>query len=824
VPEAIEAAEARARDLEGRGPSREALAVRRDAISLALAADRPRLAAVLFVRMGQGREGANDTQAAVLAYEGALRALTRDPSLRAGEVVDRLARDPDAGGKGPIPSARPGPSDLYAPLYPGELAAAEAEATLLVKVLVSIGNAYARMPQDAVALGRYREALARPEAAKDPDLRAGVLASAAEMERRLGRTDRARADLAEAWATLPSQASRLGHRRLLLVRGALERDGGLLPAAEATYRDAAELCAAARDTRCEGAASTARAEVLLRLGRLEEARDASGLALERARASDDEELTWQAARGLGEALRRLGDLDGAVRALRAAVERADALRGRLATDEGKVALAELSSTAHDALVSTLLDRGRPRRGRCAGPATCSEVLEAVERARGRALEDLMACSGRGLRGEPAGPLTCEGLVRSLGGVEMATAVPCPLVPEGVFYPNAQMAVGIASAPRALRPAAAPAPAGAAPRPLARLAFHVLADRTAVLVAAADGSVRGHVAPIGKAALAERVGDLRAALQVNDGARRGAALLSAGGNGGGAGPLRVLLAGLYRDLVEPVEAFLPPAGALLAVEPHDALWLVPFAALRRPNGELLGDRWPLLFSPSAEVLDEVRRRPRGAAGDRAKLSVLAVGNPLRQRLGMAARGHSFSFAPLPAAEGEARAVRALFRGQRSRLLLPGAADLDAVLRDIERQDVLHFATHGVALPDHPLDSFLVLTPSPRCRDTLTARQVTLLSLRADLVVLSACQTGLGRATADGMIGLARAFLAAGARTVVMSQWSVSDVATAALMEAFYRAYVGGADKATALQRAMREVRAAFPDERHWAPFVVFGAED
>jgi CHAT domain-containing protein len=103
----------------------------------------------------------------------------------------------------------------------------------------------------------------------------------------------------------------------------------------------------------------------------------------------------------------------------------------------------------------------------------------------------------------------------------------------------------------------------------------------------------------------------------------------------------------------------------------------------------------------------------------------------------------------------------------------------------------------------------------------------LDLPADLVVLSACQTGLGTiSSGDGVIGLTRAFQAAGARAVVVSLWNVNDRATRDLMTAFYHAYIKVDDKALALQKAMEVVRASNPKYENplfWAAFMVVGAE-
>lgn len=102
----------------------------------------------------------------------------------------------------------------------------------------------------------------------------------------------------------------------------------------------------------------------------------------------------------------------------------------------------------------------------------------------------------------------------------------------------------------------------------------------------------------------------------------------------------------------------------------------------------------------------------------------------------------------------------------------------------------------------------------------------LSLKADLVALSACQTGLGRVAGEGVLGLSRAFMFAGARTVLVSHWSISDHATTSLMTGFYRRYLAdGMGKAQALQQSMTELsrQRGFEHPRFWAPLFLVGAD-
>jgi len=134
-------------------------------------------------------------------------------------------------------------------------------------------------------------------------------------------------------------------------------------------------------------------------------------------------------------------------------------------------------------------------------------------------------------------------------------------------------------------------------------------------------------------------------------------------------------------------------------------------------------------------------------------------------------------------------------------------------------ILHVATHGHAAPVDPGASGLLLAADSGGDGFLTAREIRTLSLTADLVVLSACETGAGRIVGgQGVLGLARAFLDAGATGVVASLWRVDDAATAAFMERFYRHLAADVSPAASLARAKRE------DPVAGRGFVFFGAGD
>ena len=288
----------------------------------------------------------------------------------------------------------------------------------------------------------------------------------------------------------------------------------------------------------------------------------------------------------------------------------------------------------------------------------------------------------------------------------------------------------------------------------------------------------------------------------------------------------------------------PFGALpkpLAVPGAPRLWQ---ASIDRPR-PLLRDHL-VVHLPSASVFDQLERRlagrPRASEGlaifadpvfgaDDPRVTSTSVTAPddeaeLRSELGIVAAGVGLSgFERLPFTEREARSISALITGDRPFEALGFAAHKDELLRtDLSRYRILHFATHGVLHPTHPELSGLVLSSIDRQgmpRDAfLRAYEIYGLHLAADLVVLSACRTALGEAIrGEGLIGLTRGFMHAGAARVLVSLWNVNDAATAVLMERFYRQMIeAGLSPAAALRAAQLSML----DEKRWrAPYFWAG---
>jgi tetratricopeptide (TPR) repeat protein len=284
-----------------------------------------------------------------------------------------------------------------------------------------------------------------------------------------------------------------------------------------------------------------------------------------------------------------------------------------------------------------------------------------------------------------------------------------------------------------------------------------------------------------------------------------------GERGGAALWRGPLRRLHQYLIAPIEeAGLLPGKTRLLIVPHAELHYLPFAALVGDDGRFLIQRYDIALTPSASVwLSLGERRP-----DRSAAGVLA-------------------FAPRPdALPASRREVGAIARLAGAEVLTGAAATEAAFRRDAPTRRVLHLATYGVLNKQNPLFSFVELAPGGEQDGRLEVHEVFGLHLSADLVVLSACQTGVGSGAladvppGDDWVGLTRAFLHAGAAHVVVTLWPVDDWATAALMERFYEGYTGGTDPAGALAAAQRALIAQPVTSQpfYWAGFVAVGGAD
>ncbi len=277
--------------------------------------------------------------------------------------------------------------------------------------------------------------------------------------------------------------------------------------------------------------------------------------------------------------------------------------------------------------------------------------------------------------------------------------------------------------------------------------------------------------------------------------------------------------LYRALVSPIEPFVP-AGKRILLVPGPELADVPFAALGTPEEPWIA-RNPLRILPGAYLLTESPRRAT-LSGPVLILGDPQFAEPSADSTRGSAAGHAFR--QLKGTRSEAIAVARLF--DTSPLLGPDATE-EVTVAGMLRASIIHIGTHGLADAARPSYSALVLaTPSAGSQQDgiLYAYEIERLHLSADLVVLSACDTGRGQSRgAEGTLALDRAFLVAGAKAVVSSLWAVNDRSTDALMIAFYGRIKAGRPADVALAEAMNAVRRRpeWADPYYWSAFRLIG---
>ena len=287
--------------------------------------------------------------------------------------------------------------------------------------------------------------------------------------------------------------------------------------------------------------------------------------------------------------------------------------------------------------------------------------------------------------------------------------------------------------------------------------------------------------------------------------------------------------LHELLIKPIADVLPKnSSARVIFIPQDSLFLVPFPALRDENGKYLIEKHTILTSPSIQVLD-LTRQQRNNTGTQN----LIVGNPQMPKLPPKIGEPPQQLPPLPGAETEAKAIASLLN---TKPLIGSQATESEVVKRLPQARIIHLATHGIFNDVQGLNSGVALTPSippssplkkggsQKNDGLLTAGEIFDLKLNADLVVLSACDTGRGKITGDGVVGLSRSFISAGVPSVLVSLWSVPDAPTASLMTEFYQNLSKNSDKATALRQAMLTTMKQHPAPKDWAAFTLIGEAD
>ncbi len=605
----------------------------------------------------------------------------------------------------------------------------------------------------------------------------------------------------------------------LSLRGVACARSGLVPAARGALTEAVRLFRSVADTpglarallelstlvedtearRCVGEAADLLPEghwpgiaCLVALRRAElDADDAPGAeeALREASARADElalpHLRQVVSLRLGTRLLRLGDIDGGIEHLTHALAEVEQIGSRIHDDGLRATYLASRNGAQDALIAALLRRG--------GDEDVNRACALADRAKGRTLIDVMT-------GTIARPPTVEsdGEAARLTG-ELQAAYSALFAADAGAYPTLRATVAELERLISVRQAlsAVPQRAGrhkqAGPDPLAGipvLAYHLIGEDLVAFV-----TVGGRLEVRTQVSLRAPLMDLLDDLDAHLGAHAIGALEQF--PAARADACRRVLQDLYLAVFAPIAPLLRSRDAAptpLVIVPHGPLHRVPFHALHDGWGYLLRD-WIITVSPSVEV---------------ARVS---AGRPSRRRPALVV---GVADEATPMVEAEARGISAELAG--AELLIGPEATFDRVRAGAGEAGVVHLACHGLFRAEN------VAFTSFRLADRwVRAADVARFDVPGATLVLSACESGrVGRMPGDEAAGLARGFLVAGARCVVLSQWLAHDRGTAELMLTFHRHLAAGADPAAALRLAQLAALETYPHPFHWAPFIAVGA--
>lgn len=284
---------------------------------------------------------------------------------------------------------------------------------------------------------------------------------------------------------------------------------------------------------------------------------------------------------------------------------------------------------------------------------------------------------------------------------------------------------------------------------------------------------------------ERVGAARISLERKDLAAKVTALRETIYQLGEKERFSALAQELHRLLIAPALPHIK--GKELLIVPHDLLHYLPFQALQSTDNRYLIEKYPISYLSSASLMQFTQEKRR-AMGDR----VLAFGNP---DLGDPEKNLEY-------AELEAQEIKSAY--PQSAVYLKQEASEAKAKALSPNNDVIHFATHAELKEDDPLSSAILLTKDGKEDGRLETREIFGMNLKANLVVLSGCDTGLGKlSTGDELVGLTRAFIYAGTPSVIASLWKIDDSSTAVLMASFYK-NLKTMTKAEALRQAQLQL--------------------
>ena len=274
-----------------------------------------------------------------------------------------------------------------------------------------------------------------------------------------------------------------------------------------------------------------------------------------------------------------------------------------------------------------------------------------------------------------------------------------------------------------------------------------------------------------------------------------------------------LADGYKMIIAPVADLLQEPEIIIV--PDGLLYPIPFAALKDDDRKYITDTFKIRIVPSLTTLKLIQNSPADYC---SKSGALIVGEP--DVSDVYYQGKRLQLNPLPWARKEAEMIGRLLSVQP---LLGKDATKQKVLENMHSVSLVHLAAHGYAERGEIALSAISFCGTPHEKDyLLTMAEISQVRLTAKLVVLSCCHSASGQIKAEGVVGIARAFLASGARAVLAALWAVEDEATMWFMNSFYEHLVHGESASESLHQAMKSMRENhFSEVRQWAPFMLIG---
>ena len=271
---------------------------------------------------------------------------------------------------------------------------------------------------------------------------------------------------------------------------------------------------------------------------------------------------------------------------------------------------------------------------------------------------------------------------------------------------------------------------------------------------------------------------------------------------------------YKMIIAPVAKLLK--GSEIIIVPDRQLYRVPFPALLDDSGKYLSETFRIRIVPSLTTLKCIQDSP---ADYHSQTGALIVGDPDVGEVIW--KGRRKTIPPLPSARKEAEMIGRLLGVQP---LIGLQATKQAVLERIKSVSLIHFAAHGNEEKGEiilvPVRTGSQLPRENHC--LLTVGDISQVQIRAKLVVLSCCHSGRGQIKVEGVVGMARAFLRSGARSVLVSLWALEDEATEQFMSRFYEHLYRGVSASESLHQAMKWMRDnGFAEVSKWAPFMLIG---